>query len=53
MFLRCDSYIANLANISLAEGVFPTRYKKAQVTPLLKKHVMDPESVSSYRPISK
>ena len=44
--------IANLANISFTEGMFPTRYKKAQVTPLLKKDGMDPESVSSYRPIS-
>ena len=44
--------IANLANISFAEGVFPTRYKKAQVTPLLKKDGMDPELVSSYWPIS-
>ena len=44
--------IANLANISFTEGVFPTRYKEAQVTPLLKKDGMDPESVSSYRTIS-
>ena len=44
--------VANLANISFTEGVFPTRYKKAQVTPLLKKDGMDLESVSRYRPVS-
>jgi len=44
--------IARLANMSFGEGRFPTRYKKAQVMPLLKKSGLDSSSPASYRPIS-
>lgn len=44
--------IAKLANMSFSEGVFPTRFKIAQITPLLKKEGLDKASPSNYRPIS-
>ena len=44
--------IVRLANISFAEGKFPTSYTKAQVTPLLKKAGLDANSPINYRPIS-
>ncbi len=40
------------ANRSFAEGKFPTSFKHATVTPLLKKPSLDKNSPSSYRPIS-
>ena len=47
-----SSILANLANISFSTGSFPTRFKIAQVTPLLKKPNLDPNDPASYRPIS-
>ncbi len=44
--------IARLANLSFEHSVFPTRFKTAQVTPLLKKHGLDESDPSNYRPIS-
>ena len=44
--------ICHLANLSFCEGVFPDRFKKAQVTPLIKKAGLDPEVPANYRPIS-
>ena len=44
--------IFHLANLSFREGVFPGRFKKAQVTPLIKKAGLDPEIPANYRPIS-
>ena len=44
--------VANLANISFAQGSFPTAYKTAQVTPLLKKEGLDKTLPANYRPIS-
>ena len=43
--------ICNLANLSFTSGHFPTMFKTAQVTPLIKKAGMDPDAPSSYRPI--
>ena len=34
------------------EGIFPSSFKIAQITPILKKPSLDPEDPSSYRPIS-
>jgi hypothetical protein len=45
-------YISRLANLSFSSGVFPTAYKCAQVTPLLKKPGLDSSLPSSFRPIS-
>ena len=44
--------IARLANLSFQHGCFPSVFKHAIVTPLLKKPGLDPNSPSSYRPIS-
>jgi hypothetical protein len=44
--------ITNLANLSFIEGCFPTIFKRAIVIPLTKKPGLDPNSPSSYRPIS-
>jgi hypothetical protein len=44
--------IARLAEMSFEEGVFPSRFKVASVTPLLKKKGLDSDNVANYRPIS-
>ena len=44
--------ISHLANLSFREGVFPSRFKMAQVSPLLKKNGLNPEDPVNYRPIS-
>ena len=44
--------LANLANLSFSTGTFPTQFKIAQVTPLLKKPNLDSNDPASYRPIS-
>lgn len=53
---RCSAVfaplIARLANLSFEQGRFPTQFKQAQITPLLKKAGMDINDPASYRPIS-
>ena len=44
--------ISRLANLSFNEGRFPSRFKTAQITPLLKKTGLDKSSPENYRPIS-
>jgi exonuclease III len=44
--------ITNIVNLSLSTGVFPTEFKQAIVTPLIKKPSLDKENLSNYRPIS-
>jgi hypothetical protein len=44
--------IAHLANLSFSEGKFPTSFKLAQVTPLVKKCGLDESDPKNYRPIS-
>src|SRR5881296_1134558 len=44
--------ISHLANLSFAEGTFPSSFKEAQVTPLLKKTGLDGDDPANYRPIS-
>jgi len=44
--------IARLANLSMQAGQFPSRYKQAQVLPLLKKAGLDSSLPGNYRPIS-
>jgi len=44
--------ISHLANLSFSQGHFPSKFKKAQITPLLKKPNLDPSDLSNYRPIS-
>jgi hypothetical protein len=45
-------FIVNLANLSFKTGVFPSRFKTAQVTPILKKQGLDASIPANYRPIS-
>jgi Reverse transcriptase (RNA-dependent DNA polymerase) len=44
--------ITTLANLSLSSGIFPSSFKYAQITPILKKPTLPPCQPSSYRPIS-
>jgi len=44
--------ITRLANLSFEHATFPAKFKTASVTPLLKKHGLDPTDPASYRPIS-
>ena len=44
--------ITRLINLSFQEGCFPDKFKRAQVTPLLKKPGLDEKDPSNYRPIS-
>ena len=44
--------IARLISLSFENGVFPSRFKSAAVTPLLKKKGLDRANVANYRPIS-
>ena len=43
--------ISTLANLSFSEGTFPSRFKLALVSPLIKKHGLDKDAKSNYRPI--
>ena len=45
-------FLCRIFNKSYTDGMFPTTYKAAYVTPLLKKPNSDPVDVCSYRPIS-
>jgi len=44
--------VARLANLSFSQGCFPSCFKAAIVTPLLKKQGLDASSPNNYRPIS-
>jgi hypothetical protein len=44
--------ITTMINSSLAEGVVPSVFKNAQVTPLLKKTGLDMNNFKNYRPVS-
>jgi hypothetical protein len=46
------STLTNIINLSLETGVFPDQFKACSVIPLLKKHNLDKEDLSNYRPIS-
>ena len=45
-------FLVELFNQSLQQGVVPSAFKDAFITPLLKKADLDPADVTSYRPIS-
>ena len=56
--LKCCSdlfvpFLTELFNRSLSEGVFPSSWKRAYISPILKKSSADPHAPGSYRPISK
>jgi len=45
-------FVTSLINASLSSGRFPTAFKRAVITPLLKQPGMDMNAPQSYRPIS-
>jgi len=45
-------FVAELYNLSLTTGHFPSTFKEAFITPIVKKPGLDSADVSSYRPIS-
>ena len=45
-------FICIMCNVSLQHGLLPESQKAAIVTPILKKHDLDPDDVKSYRPFS-
>ena len=44
--------LTTIINLALSEGIFPDNFKEATVRPLLKKHNLPQDDLSSYRPIS-
>ena len=44
--------ITSIVNLSLSEGVFPSCFETAYVSPLLKKSNPDKENMKNYRPVS-
>ena len=49
MYIHVHVHIINLC---LSSGIFPTRFKSAVVTPLIKKPTLDCEVLNNFRPIS-
>ena len=45
-------FLTHLINASLTAGNFPSAFKTARVTPLLKKPSLNPSDVNNYRPVS-
>ena len=52
LFPTVGTTMLNIVNLSLSSGIVPPSFKCAIVKPLLKKPGLDPEALSSYRPIS-
>ena len=44
--------ITKLVNLSMETGCLPSSFKKALVTPLLKKSILNPEVMKNYSPVS-
>ena len=44
--------IVSIVNLSLSEGCFPTHFKSALVSPLLKKTTLNRDDMKNYRPVS-
>ena len=45
-------FITSLVNSSLSSGCFPSSFKMAYITPLLKKSTLDPSTIQNYPPVS-
>lgn len=45
-------FITRVVNVSLSTGYFPSSFKTAHVSPLIKKPDLDPEELKNYRPVS-
>ncbi len=44
--------LTHIVNTSLHTGVFPSAFKQARITPLLKKPTLNPSLLGNYRPVS-
>ncbi len=44
--------LTHIINTSLLTGIFPTAFKQARVTPLLKKPTLNTSLIENYRPVS-
>ena len=44
--------ITDIVNLSLSTGTVPKDLKRAVITPILKKHNLDPNTLKNYRPVS-
>ena len=44
--------ITSIINVSLSTGIFPSKFREAVVSPLLKKPSLDKEVLKNYRPVS-
>ncbi|XP_051564072.1 uncharacterized protein LOC127446834 [Myxocyprinus asiaticus] len=44
--------LTHIINTSLLTGTFPTTFKQARVTPLLKKPALNPTQIEHYRPVT-
>ncbi len=44
--------LAHIVNTSLHTGIFPSAFKQARITPLLKKPTLNPTLLGNYRPVS-
>ncbi|XP_064185896.1 uncharacterized protein LOC135251944 [Anguilla rostrata] len=45
-------FVTSLVNSSLSSGCFPSSFKLAHITPVLKKPTLDPSVIQNYRPVS-
>ena len=52
VFDTVSTDILSIVNSSLQSGIFPSALKLAIIKPILKKHNLDAEVISNYRPIS-
>ena len=50
--LKLGTIFHDIINMSLAEGIVPSQFKKSMVRPLLKNSSLDQELLQNYRPIS-
>ncbi len=44
--------LTHIVNTSLHAGVYPSVFKQPRITPLLKKHTLNPTLLGNYRPVS-
>ncbi len=49
---KCLPALTHIINTSLLTGIFPTAFKQARVTPLLKKPTLNTFLLENYRPVS-
>ena len=43
--------IVSMVNLLLSKGCFPSHFKSALVSPLLKKHTLNKDEMKNYRPV--